>query len=73
MVVYVFNFNSTVFGTPTIDLFATYKNKVTQVFVSPYQDPRAWGVDALSLDWDNLGLAYLFPPTAIIPKVIEKI
>ena len=30
-------------------------------------------VDRLSMDWANLPLAYAFPPTLIIPKVLLKI
>ena len=61
------------FGTPLMDMFATAANKVTPVFVSPYQDDRAWAVDALSQSWDDLGLVYAFPPAPIVPKTLLKI
>ena len=57
---------------PQIDLFATrFKNKLP-LFVSPVPDPMAAAVDALSLSWENLD-AYVFPPTAILDKVVEKL
>ena len=62
-----------VFGTPLIDMFATAENRVTPVYVSPYQDDRAWAVDTLSLSWDDLGLVYEFPPAPIVPKTLQKI
>ena len=61
------------FGTPLIDMFATGENRVMPVYVSPYQDDRAWAVDALSLSWDDLGLVYAFPPAPIVPKTLQKI
>ena len=41
------------------------------VYVSPVLDPEAWGVDALSIPWNNL-LAYAFPPFPILGKVVRK-
>ena len=57
---------------PQIDLFATRFNSKLPLFVSPFPDPMASAVDALSLTWENLD-PYAFPPTAILGKVVEKI
>ena len=55
-----------------VDLFATRWNHKLPTFVSPVPDPMAWAVDALSLNWDGL-IAYAFPPTVLVPKVLHKV
>ena len=55
-----------------MDLFATAQNTKLPLYVSPIPDERAWAVDALSLDWDDLN-AYAPPPAALVGKVLEKI
>ena len=40
--------------------------------MSPVPDPLAWGVDALSMSWEDLD-PYAFPPAAILGKVVEKL
>ena len=57
---------------PQIDLFATRFNNKLPLFVSPFPDPLASAVDALSLLWEDLD-PYAFPPTAILGKVVEKL
>ncbi len=59
--------------SPTVDLMATRSNAKLPVFVSPFPDPRALSVDALSMDWSHLLCAYVFPPTAVVRDVLEKI
>ena len=57
---------------PRVDLFATrFNHKLTQ-FVSPFPDPQAWAVDALSLLWEDLD-PYAFPPVALLGKVVSKL
>ena len=56
---------------PQVDLFATKFSKRLPVYVSPVPDPEAWGVDALSIRWDNL-IGYAFPPLAILEKVLKS-
>jgi len=57
---------------PQVDLFATrFNNKLSQ-FVSPVPDHKAWAVDALTLDWQNLD-PYAFPPSALLDKVVRKL
>ena len=59
-------------GTPMIDMFATADNKKLPLYVSPILDPQALAVDALSMNWTGLDL-YMFPPTAILNKVLNKL
>ena len=60
-------------GTPSTDMFATRKNKQAADFVSPVPDAQALAIDALSINWSNRGLVYAFPPTVLIPRVLEII
>jgi hypothetical protein len=57
---------------PTIDLFATWRNKRLPVFCSLVNDDRALAVDALSIVWTGM-FAYAFPPIPMIHKILEKI
>jgi hypothetical protein len=57
--------------SPNIDLFASGENAHCQTYVSWKPDPKAYHVDALSLDWSGL-FAYVFPPIPLIPRVIQK-
>jgi hypothetical protein len=59
-------------GTPQVDLFATWENKKCLLFVSPYPDPRALDCDALNVSWEGM-VAYAFPPRAILPQVLAKV
>ena len=58
-------------GYPQLDLLATRWNRKCRDFVSPMPDPQAWGVDALSIRWPP-GLRYAYPPTAVIPTLLNK-
>jgi hypothetical protein len=60
------------FPAMSIDLFATRFNARLPSFVSPVPDPEALAVDALSMDWTGLDL-YAFPPTPLIPQVIQRL
>ena len=55
-----------------MDLFATRLNTKLPLYVSPIPDPQDWAVDALNVPWENL-VAYTYPPTALLPKVIQKL
>ena len=54
-----------------MDLLATRLNIKLPLYVSPIPDPQAWAIDALNIPWENL-VAYAFPPTALLPKVVQK-
>ena len=58
--------------TPHVDLFATHLNRKLPLYVSPIPDPGAWDIGALNINWTNL-MAYAYPPTALLHKVIQKI
>ena len=58
-------------GKPMIDLFATQYSARLPVYVSPMRDPQAYARNAFSIPWTDLS-AYAFPPTALIPQVLEK-
>ncbi|CAJ0968531.1 unnamed protein product [Ranitomeya imitator] len=60
-------------GTPDVDLMASKMNAKVPSFVSRYRDPQAIAVDALVLSWNQFHLSYLFPPLALLPRVIKKI
>lgn len=57
---------------PFVDLFATRFSARLPLFVSPFPDPLAWGVNALEMDWSGL-TAYAFPPFCLLGKVVRKI
>jgi hypothetical protein len=57
---------------PTIDLFASRKNKQLPVYCSWKKDNEALVCDALSMSWMGM-FAYAFPPISLIPKTLEKI
>ncbi|PIK38088.1 hypothetical protein BSL78_25078 [Apostichopus japonicus] len=61
-----------IFGRPTIDLFATHKNNKLQTFCSRRFHPLAYHTDAMSLSWDHMD-AYIFPPLCMIGQVLRKI
>jgi hypothetical protein len=58
-------------GRPHLDLMATSLTTRLPIFISPYPDPLAYGVDAMSLSWTSMD-AYVFPPWAMITKVLTK-
>ena len=60
-------------GTPVIDLFATFANRKLPVFASPFPDQRAKYVDAMSVPWSGMGMVYAFPPFKVLPAVLNKI
>ena len=59
--------------SPVIDLMATPLNTKLPVFICPYPDPQAQGVDALSVPWDNFRTAYIYPPTSLVRDVLTKL
>lgn len=59
-------------GTPSVDLFATRFNHKLPQFVSPVPDQGAVGVDALAREWGSQ-FAYAFPPTKLMPQVLQQV
>ena len=60
------------FNYPNLDLFATGFNHKLPLYVSPVLDNQAFGIDAFSMNWNNLH-AYAFPPAMPISPVLNKI
>ena len=47
--------------------------KMLAISGSPYQDPRAAFINAISIQWNWMGTVYTFPPFKMIPSVIAKL
>lgn len=62
-----------IFGEPSIDLFASRTNSKCQDYVSWHPDPGAIAVDAFTVCWSNYHLFYAFPPFSMVLKTLEKI
>ncbi|XP_044132862.1 uncharacterized protein LOC122925568 [Bufo gargarizans] len=60
------------FGTPTIDLFATRRNRKTERFFSLNRTESPTAVDSLAQDWSREH-GYAFPPISLIPQVLKKV
>ena len=43
-----------VWGTPMIDLMVTELTTQLPTYISPYPDPRAFAVDAMSCEWKGM-------------------
>lgn len=57
---------------PHFDLFAICLNHQLRTYVSLVPDPRAFHLDALSIDWTCF-FAFVFVPWVLLDKVIWKI
>lgn len=61
-----------IFGRPSVDLFATPQNAKLPTFVTRAFRPDAWRTDAFSFLWDGLSL-YAFPPWRLIHRVLATL
>ena len=68
----IFKQVSKIWESPQVDLFVTSLNTKLPLFISPILDPQAWTVYARNIPRENL-VAYAFPPTALLPKVVQKL
>ena len=59
-------------GTPEVDLFATWINSKLPRYVSPVPDPQAWAIDAMAINWNNR-FVYAYPPTKLIHLVANRL
>ncbi|XP_068222133.1 uncharacterized protein [Palaemon carinicauda] len=55
------------------DLFATSGNKKIPRYVAPCEDPLGEALDAMSLDWNRWTRIYLFPPSNLLLKVLNRL
>ena len=68
----VFDILCTLFGHPSIDLFASRLNYQLDTYVSWKPDPHSTYIDAMSFSWAGLH-ACCFPPFSMISPVVTKI
>ena len=60
-------------GSLEIDLFSSPINHKLEKFVTTFAHPRAYAVNAFTLNWNQFQNIYLFPPPKAIPRVISKL
>jgi hypothetical protein len=60
----------TIWEVPHIDLFASAINHQTQMYCSWNLDHLAYGIDALTIPWNNM-FAYAYPPICLIAKILQ--
>ena len=63
---------ASVWGNPSIDLFATCLNVKLPLYCSLVPDPQAVFEDAFRHPWDDLDL-YAFPPFPLVGRVIARV
>ena len=64
---------STVFGTPSVDLFASRINHQLETYVSWRPDPGAAYIDAFTIDWTRFTNGFTFPLFCLITRCLQKI
>ena len=57
-------------GTPEVDLFASWNNRKLDKYASWHSEPESWRIDAFSLIWNNK-LYDIFPPFSLISSGAE--
>jgi hypothetical protein len=62
----------TLWGTPQIDLFESRQSAQVARFMSWRAADSPEAIDALSMRWD-FRLAFLFPPTPLLKRVVRKL
>lgn len=70
---HIFSKLCSIFGIPNIDLFATRLNRQVSQFCSWRPDPETKYCDAFTLNWENFGLVYIFPPFSLIARCLQKL
>lgn len=60
-------------GPFTMDLFADATNALCPCFFTMQPQEGAAGTNALLHDWSRIRRAWLFPPTHLLPQVVEKL
>ena len=62
-----------IWGTPSIDLFASRTSHKVPLYCSWKRDPKAAFIDAFSLPWNTFELPYMFPPFSTIARCLQKL
>ena len=60
---------TSVWGPPSVDCFASYKNHKVPRFYSKHFNPDSLGVDSLAFSWVG-ETSWLVPPVSLVKKVI---
>jgi hypothetical protein len=68
----IFNKICSLWGTPTIDLFATFQDRQLPRFASEILQPEAVWIDAMKHPWTN-ERGWANPPFALIGRVLQKV
>ena len=68
----VFRKLTSLWGTPDIDLFASWLTCQIPCYASWKPDPGASAIDAFSISWAGK-LCYIFPPFSLMGRVLRKI
>ena len=59
-------------GPLAIDLFASRISHQLPIYISWLPDPKAWKIDAFSIDWNLEGI-YCFPPFCLISRILHRV
>lgn len=59
-------------GVPSVDMFASRLNKQLEKYVSWGPDAEAFVVDAFSFDWSKM-FVYIFCPFSVVAQVLQKL
>ena len=69
----IFSRLDSLFGSPSVDLFASRTNHKLVPYASWLPDPGSLAVDAFSIPWSSFNLVYCFPPFSLLGKTLRKI
>jgi hypothetical protein len=69
----VFDSVCSMYGSPSIDLFASMLNAKCKNYCAWQADPGAIHIDAFTLDWDMFDCCYIFPPFSVLNRCVRKI
>ena len=68
----VFNRLQEIRGPFLLDLFASRISHQLPKYISWLPDPKAWKIDAFSIDWNLEGI-YCFPPFCLISRILHRV
>ena len=64
---------SSIFGVPSVDMFASQVNHQLRTYISWHPDPGTTYVDAFTVDWAMFTNGYAFPPFCLVTRCLQKI